>query len=77
MDVIQDPSYNGNCYAISGNTGKIEYRPWIGFKKNIYDNNKVLKVLEQIYFNMKQDELEMLATMNSKKYKKISRRLQY
>ena len=67
MDVSKHPQLQWQLLCNSGNTGKIEYHPWIGFKKKTSDNNKVLKVLEQIYPNMKQDELEMLATMNSKK----------
>jgi len=52
------------CQA--GNTGKIEYHQWIGFKKKTGNNNAV-KLLEQIYPNMKQDEVELLAGLSSKK----------
>jgi hypothetical protein len=52
---------------MSGNTGKIEYHPWIGFKKKTNDNNKLVKVIEQVYPNMKQDEVEILATISTKK----------
>ena len=52
--------------CISGNTGKIEYHPWIGFKKKGSSNNNI-KILEKLYPNMKQDELELLATMYTTK----------
>jgi hypothetical protein len=49
-----------------GNTGKKEFHPWIGFKKKTGDN-KGIKLLEQIYPNMKQDEVELLARISTKK----------
>ena len=54
--------------CLSGNTKNIAYHEWIGHKKKgSSDNNKSVKFLMNLYPNMKQDELEMLATMNSKK----------
>ena len=53
--------------CVSGNTQKIQYHPWIGFKKKTNDNNKFVKVIEQIYPNMKQDEVEILAKLSTKK----------
>lgn len=50
-----------------GNTGKTEFHPWIGFKKKTQDNNKFIKVIEQIYPNMKMDEVELLARTSTKK----------
>ena len=50
-----------------GNTGKSEFHPWIGFKKKGADNSKGIKVIEQIYPNMKQDEVEILAGLLTKK----------
>ena len=50
-----------------GNTGKSEFHPWIGFKKKGADNSKGIKVIEQIYPNMKQDEVELLARILTKK----------
>ena len=50
-----------------GNTGKNEFHPWIGFKKKGADNSKGIKVIEQIYPNMKQDEVELLARISTKK----------
>src|SRR6056300_23232 len=53
--------------VMSGSTGKNEFHPWIGFKKKSTDNNKAIKLLEQIYPNMKQDEVELLAGICTKK----------
>ena len=50
-----------------GNTGKSEFHPWIGFKKKGADNSKGVKLLEKIYPNMKQDEVELLARLSTKK----------
>ena len=50
-----------------GNTGKKEFHPWIGFKKKAGDNSKAIKLLEQIYPNMKEDEVELLARLSTKK----------
>jgi hypothetical protein len=40
---------------------------WIGFKKKTSDNSKGVKLLEQIYPNMKTDEVELLARLSTKK----------
>lgn len=53
--------------CISGNTGKIEYHPWIGFKKKTGSNNNAINFLQKIYPNMKLDEIELLATQYTKK----------
>ena len=50
-----------------GATGKMEFHQYIGFKKKSADNNKGIKLLEQIYPNMKQDEVELLARISTKK----------
>jgi len=50
-----------------GNTGKNEFHPWIGFKKKSGDNSKGVKLLEQLYPNMKTDEVELLARLSTKK----------
>ena len=39
---------------------------WIGFKKKTGNNNSI-KLLQQIYPNMKQDEVELLAGLSTKK----------
>ena len=53
--------------CMSGATGKIEFHPYIGFKKKAADNSKGVKLLEQVYPNMKQDEVELLARLSTKK----------
>ena len=53
--------------CISGNTGKIEYHPWIGFKKKTGGSNNAINFLQKIYPNMKLDEIELLATQYTKK----------
>ena len=45
---------------------KIYFHEWIGYKKKS-DNDKTLKVLEQLFPNMKNDELELLAKITSNK----------
>jgi len=53
--------------CMSGATGKNEFHPWIGFKKKTGGNDKAVKLLEQIYPNMKSDEVELLAGLSTKK----------
>ena len=53
--------------CMSGATGKNEFHPWIGFKKKSGDNSKAIKLLEQIYPHMKNDELDLLASISTKK----------
>lgn len=54
--------------CMSGNTQKIEYHPWIGFKKKSTDGSAAgVKLFQQIFPNMKQNEVEMLASMYTKK----------
>ena len=52
------------CQA--GNTGKIEFHKWIGFKKR-QGNNNAQKLLEKLYPDMKKDEVELLARISTKK----------
>lgn len=61
------PKLQWQLLCISGNTGKIEYHQWIGFKKKDGGNNKSVKLLEKIYPNMKQDEVELLARISTTK----------
>ena len=53
--------------CMSGSTGKNEFHPWIGFKKKDGANSKAIKLLEQIYPDMKSDEVELLARLSTKK----------
>ena len=67
MEVSKHQKLQWQLLCMSGATNKIEFHPWIGFKKKTQDNNKLVKVLEEIYPNIKQDEIEMFANINSKK----------
>ena len=53
--------------CMSGATHNIEFHQYIGHKKKTADNGKGVKLLEQIYPNMKQDEIELLARISTKK----------
>ena len=57
--------------CMSGNTGKIQYHEWIGYKHK-KTSNKDQKELEKIYPNMKEDELQlMLSLMTKKEFKEL------
>jgi len=69
MDVSKHPELQWQLLCMSGATGKIEFHPWIGLKKK---DGKALagsavKLLQKIFPNMKQKEIEMLASMYTKK----------
>lgn len=53
--------------CVAGKTGKKEFHPWIGLKKKKDDKNKSVKLLSNIYPNMKLDEVETLARISTKK----------
>mgnify|MGYP001495662989 FL=1 len=54
------------CQA--GNTGKIQFHQWIGFKKKSGKaNDDGVKLLSRIYPNMKQDEMENLVSISTNK----------
>jgi hypothetical protein len=53
--------------CVSGNTGTAEFHPWIGFKKKDSANSKAVKLLEQLYPELKTDEVELLARISTKK----------
>lgn len=68
MDVSKHPQLQWQLLCNSGNTGKIEYHPWIGFKKKPTNTTAgAIKLFQEIYPNMKQKEIEILATMHTKK----------
>jgi hypothetical protein len=50
-----------------GETRKGQFHPWIGLKKKKDDSSKAVKLLSQIYPNMKLDEVETLARISTKK----------
>lgn len=73
MEVSKHPQLQWQLLCMSGATGKIEYHPWIGHKKKTSDNSKGIKLIEQIYPNMKQDEVELLARISTtKELKKLA-----
>ncbi len=53
--------------CMSGNTGKNEFHPWIGFKKRDGGNSKAIKFLSELYPYLKEDEVETLARISTKK----------
>ena len=67
MEVSKHQKLQWQLLCMSGNTQRIEYHPWIGFKKKTQDNNKLVKVIEEIYPNMKSEEAELLARISTKK----------
>jgi hypothetical protein len=52
--------------CVAGNTGRTEFHPWIGLKKR-KGNTKAINLLEKLYPNMKQDEVELLARISTTK----------
>jgi len=61
------PELMWQLLCMSGATGNIEFHPYIGFKKKSAENNKAIKLLEEVYPNMKKDEVELLAQLSTKK----------
>jgi len=53
--------------CVAGKTGKTQFHPWIGLKKKKDDSSKAVKLLAQIYPEMKMDEVETLARISTKK----------
>jgi hypothetical protein len=47
-----------------GNTGQNEFHPWIGLKRT---SSKEVEFLKKLYPNMKEDEVELLARISTKK----------
>ena len=67
MDVSKHQQLQWQLLSMSGATGNIEFHPWMGFKQKNGDNNKAVKLIQQIYPNMKNDEAELLARLSTKK----------
>jgi hypothetical protein len=49
------PKLQWQLLCVAGKTGKKEFHPWIGLKKKKDDSSKAVKLLLQIYPNMKLD----------------------
>jgi hypothetical protein len=60
------PKLQWQLLCMSGNTGKIQYHQWLGLKQHKGANNKVVKLLLEIYPNKKIDEVELLARISTK-----------
>jgi len=68
MSVSKEQKLMWQLLCMSGNTGRSEYHPWIGFKKRSGDNKgKTIKLLSQVYPHLKDDEIELLASISTKK----------
>ena len=68
MEISKHPQLQWQLLCMSGNTGDIKFHQWIGFKKKGTENlNAGIKLFQQLYPNMKQNEIEMLASMHTKK----------
>lgn len=61
------PKLQWQLICQSGNTGKIEFHPWIGLKQKKSENSKISKLLTELFPNMKQDEVELLARISTTK----------
>ncbi len=79
--IITNQNYNKNWNELGTKHPKLQWQllcsthnadsdirshQWIGFKKKT-GNNKSIKLIQQIYPNMKQDEVELLARLSTKK----------
>jgi hypothetical protein len=54
--------------CLAGNAGKIQNHEYIGHKKRGGENNsKAVKLLQELYPNLKDDEVELLARISTKK----------
>ena len=70
MVVSKHPKLMWQLLCQAGNTGKIKFHQWIGFKKKgggSKANDDGVKLLSQIYPNMKLDEIENLVSISTTK----------
>ena len=63
----KEPKLQWQLLCVAGNTGKKEFHPWIGLKKKKDENSKAANIIAQLYPNMKQDEVNLLARISTKK----------
>jgi hypothetical protein len=55
-------------YMTANNSKSIRYHEWIGYKQKVSNSTaKAMKFLEKLYPSRKQDELKLLASINSTK----------
>jgi len=68
MIASKHPKLMWQLLCMSGNTQKIQYHNWIGFKKKPTNTTAgAIKLFQELHPNMKQREVEMLASMHTKK----------
>jgi len=61
------PKLQWQLLCCAGGSGKIEFHPWIGFKKKDATTNKAVKIIQEVYPHLKTDEAEILAKLSTKK----------
>jgi hypothetical protein len=61
------PKLQWQLLCQAGNTGKIEFHKWLGLKGKKSSDSKIVKFLSERFPNMKQDEVELLAGISTKK----------
>lgn len=59
------PKLQWQLLCQAGNTGRIEFHPWLGLKQKKDTKNKSVKLLAKIYPDMKMDEVETLARIST------------
>jgi|TARA_E500000178_G_scaffold302204_1_gene311597 hypothetical protein len=67
MEISKHQKLQWQLLCLSGNTGKIEFHKWQGLKQKKSSNSKIVTFLEKQFPNMKEDEIELLATISTKK----------
>jgi len=64
MDVSKHPKLQWQLICLAGNTGKIEYHPWQGFRKTVTPKGqKYINLISKIYPAMKPSDVERLSKM--------------
>ena len=64
MDISKHPKLQWQLICLAGNTGKIEYHPWQGFRKAVTPKGqKYINVLSKIYPAWKLEDIERLSKM--------------
>ena len=61
------PKLQWQLLCMAGNTGDIKDHQWIGFAKKDAGNSKAVKLIQEIYPHLKNDEVELLARISTKK----------
>ena len=64
---MRHPKLQWQLLCQAGNTKRIERHTWIGLKGKKSGDSKIVKFLAERFPNMKQDEVELLAGISTKK----------